>query len=111
MRLVAKFLLPYNWDWNLAMVFVSILSAADPVAVVALLKQVGASPKLTLLSVGESLLNEGTAMVLFTIFYNALNGTKYTVVSVAEFMFNAASARSCWTSPLDSSLCARRLAP
>lgn len=41
----------------------SILSATDPVAVVALLKSAGASPKLTILIVGESLLNDGTAMV------------------------------------------------
>ena len=32
-------------------------------AVVALLKSAGASPKLTILIVGESLLNDGTAMV------------------------------------------------
>lgn len=90
MGLVAKFLLPYNWDWNLAMVFGSILSATDPVAVVALLKQVGASPKLTILIVGESLLNDGSAMVLFTVFYNALNGTHYTAGSIIQFMFAAA---------------------
>jgi hypothetical protein len=63
MGVFAKFLLPYNWSWNLAMVFGSILSATDPVAVVALLKSAGASPKLTILIVGESLLNDGTAMV------------------------------------------------
>ena len=40
--------LPYDWDFNLAMAFGSILAATDPVAVVALLKAVGASPKLTM---------------------------------------------------------------
>ena len=63
MGVFAKFMLPYDWSWNLAMVFGSILSATDPVAVVALLKSAGASPKLTILIVGESLLNDGTAMV------------------------------------------------
>ena len=52
----------------------AILSATDPVAVVALLKGAGASPKLTILIVGESLLNDGTAMVLFSLFYQSLNG-------------------------------------
>ena len=61
----AKYLL--NWNWNLAMTFGAILSATDPVAVVALLKSAGASPKLTILIVGESLLNDGSAMV--TCFY------------------------------------------
>jgi NhaP-type Na+/H+ or K+/H+ antiporter len=58
--------------------------------VVALLKSVGASPKLTILIVGESLLNDGTAMVLFTIFYNSVNGRMYNVGSVFGFMFAAA---------------------
>ena len=53
-----------NWSWNLAMTFGAILSATDPVAVVALLKSAGASPKLTILIVGESLLNDGAAMVI-----------------------------------------------
>eukprot|EP01031_Cornospumella_fuschlensis_P035805 gene35805-43429_t len=70
MGVFAKAILPYNWAWNLCMVFGAILSATDPVAVVALLKSVGASPKLTILIVGESLMNDGTSMVLFTLFYN-----------------------------------------
>eukprot|EP01039_Chlorochromonas_danica_P001214 gene1214-1324_t len=90
MGVFAKFILPYNWAWNFAMMFGSILSATDPVAVVALLKSVGASPKLTILIVGESLLNDGSAMVLFTIFYNSVNGRFYNVGSVFGFMFAAA---------------------
>lgn len=90
MGVLTKVILPYDWSWNLAMVFGSILSATDPVAVVALLKSVGASPKLTILIVGESLLNDGSAMVLFTIFYNAVNGQHWTVGSVAYFAFAAA---------------------
>ncbi len=46
------------------MVFGSILSATDPVAVVALLKTAGASPKLTMVIVGESLMNDGTLCTL-----------------------------------------------
>jgi NhaP-type Na+/H+ or K+/H+ antiporter len=60
------------------------------VAVVALLKSVGASPKLTILIVGESLLNDGSAMVLFTIFFNALKGTKYTAGGIIWFTLAAA---------------------
>eukprot|EP00600_Ochromonadales_sp_CCMP1393_P001641 CAMPEP_0174982048 /NCGR_PEP_ID=MMETSP0004_2-20121128/16250_1 /TAXON_ID=420556 /ORGANISM="Ochromonas sp., Strain CCMP1393" /LENGTH=1017 /DNA_ID=CAMNT_0016233903 /DNA_START=17 /DNA_END=3070 /DNA_ORIENTATION=- len=90
MGTIAKFMLPYDWSWTLAMTFGSILSATDPVAVVALLKSAGASPKLTILIVGESLLNDGTAMVLFEIFYNSLNGTRYTVPSITGFFLAAA---------------------
>lgn len=87
---IVKYMLPYNWNWNLAMTFGSILSATDPVAVVALLKSAGASPKLTILIVGESLLNDGTAMVLFTVFYESLNGRQYNVGSVSYFFAAAA---------------------
>jgi NhaP-type Na+/H+ or K+/H+ antiporter len=48
-------------------VFGSIVSATDPVAVVALLKDLGASKRLATLIEGESLLNDGTAMVIFMI--------------------------------------------
>ncbi|RYG67573.1 sodium:proton antiporter, partial [archaeon] len=89
MGVLAKAILPYNWAWNLCMVFGAILSATDPVAVVSLLKSVGASPKLTILIVGESLMNDGTSMVLFTLFYNSINGTLYTAGSVIGFMFAA----------------------
>ncbi|CAN0462103.1 unnamed protein product, partial [Discosporangium mesarthrocarpum] len=34
-----KFCFPYGWGWNLALVFGSMVSATDPVAVVALLQQ------------------------------------------------------------------------
>merc|ERR550534_1936819 len=59
---------PYEWSFNFAMVYGSILAATDPVAVVSLLKSVGASSKLTMQITGESLLNDGTAIVLFTLF-------------------------------------------
>ena len=44
-----------------------ILSATDPVAVIAIFKRLGAPPKLTTLLEGESLFNDATAIVLFTI--------------------------------------------
>jgi len=43
----------------------AILCATDPVAVVALLKELGASVTFNTLIEGESLLNDGTAMVFF----------------------------------------------
>ena len=71
------------------MTFGAITAATDPVAVVALLKSAGASPKLTMIIVGESLLNDGTAMVLFTVFNNLLNGETYTGGSVILFFLKA----------------------
>jgi NhaP-type Na+/H+ or K+/H+ antiporter len=70
---VAIFVLPSTiclGSWPLAIAFGAVLSATDPVAVVSLLKSLGASPALTMLIGGESLLNDGTAMVLFDIFFS-----------------------------------------
>ena len=50
-----------------ALVFASLIGATDPIAVVALFKSVGAPKRLAVLVEGESLLNDGTAVVLFTL--------------------------------------------
>lgn len=84
-----RLVLPYSWSWELSMVFGSILSATDPVAVVALLKNAGASPKLTMLIVGESLMNDGTAMVLFTLFYRMLLGKTFSAGDIFSFFLSA----------------------
>ena len=65
---VARYIFPYGWSMNLAMTFGSILAATDPVAVAALLEEVGAPPRLKVHIAGEALLNDGSAMVFFTIF-------------------------------------------
>jgi NhaP-type Na+/H+ or K+/H+ antiporter len=59
-------------------VFGAIVSATDPVAVVALLKELGASKKLSTLIEGESLLNDGTAMVIFMIATKLAEGEEMT---------------------------------
>ena len=66
---VMRFVLGYagEFTWEAALLFGSIVSATDPVAVVALLKELGASRRLATLIEGESLLNDGTAMVMFTV--------------------------------------------
>ena len=48
-----------------ALVFGALISATDPVAVIALFKEVGAPKRLTILVEGESLFNDATAIVLF----------------------------------------------
>ena len=53
----------------------AVLSATDPVAVVALLKELGASVRFNTLIEGEALLNDGTAMVFFLFFCNLSKGS------------------------------------
>ncbi len=50
----------------------AIISATDPVAVVAIFKDLGAPKRLTILVEGESLFNDATAIVLFTILAGVL---------------------------------------
>ncbi|KAJ9464407.1 Sodium/hydrogen exchanger 8 [Diplonema papillatum] len=64
----------YDWSWEASLLFGVTLSATDPVAVVALLKELGASPQISTLIEGESLLNDGTAIVFFTILQTAVAG-------------------------------------
>jgi NhaP-type Na+/H+ or K+/H+ antiporter len=74
-----------GWNWSLALMFGAIVSATDPVAVVALLKDLGASKKLGTLIEGESLLNDGTAIVLFMVFFLGITGDSSGGSPVLEF--------------------------
>ncbi len=51
----------------LAMVFGALISATDPVAVIAFFRSLGVDKRLSILMEGESLLNDGVAVVLFTL--------------------------------------------
>jgi len=64
------------WEWSVpaALVFGALVSATDPVAVVAVLREVGAPKRLGLLIEGESLLNDGTAIVVFHVLLAVLIG-------------------------------------
>jgi NhaP-type Na+/H+ or K+/H+ antiporter/CRP-like cAMP-binding protein len=66
-------------NWAAALAFGGMLSATDPVAVVALLKELGAPKQLSLLIEGESLINDGTAMAIFLVFFEMLTGDAKTV--------------------------------
>ncbi|XP_077865611.1 sperm-specific sodium:proton exchanger-like [Saccoglossus kowalevskii] len=65
---LAMYVFSYEWEFSTAMMFGSIMSATDPVAVVALLKDLGASKQLGTLIEGESLLNDGCSIVIFEVF-------------------------------------------
>ncbi|KAL4508105.1 hypothetical protein ABPG72_021478 [Tetrahymena utriculariae] len=79
-----KSILGYDDDltWNGAFTMGAILCATDPVAVVALLKELGASVRFNTLIEGESLLNDGTAMVFFLVFFGMEKGEESTPISV-----------------------------
>ena len=76
-----------HFDLKLAMVFAAMLSATDPVSVVSMFRKLGVSKRLTTLMEGESLLNDGTAVVAFKVASAmALTATSVTVEStVSQF--------------------------
>ena len=63
-----------SFSWLSSLMYGSIISATDPVAVVALLKELGASKRLSTMIEGESLLNDGTAMVVFLVLLRMVEG-------------------------------------
>ena len=69
-----------------ALVFGALISATDPVAVVAIFHQLGVPQRLLTLVEGESLLNDGVAIVLFEVVLAAALGQQVSVASGAVSM-------------------------
>jgi NhaP-type Na+/H+ or K+/H+ antiporter len=63
---------PYGWGFGESMLFGSILSATDPVAVIALMKELALLGDLRVLIEAESLLNDGSAIVAYELCYIVL---------------------------------------
>lgn len=69
-----------------ALVFGALIAATDPVAVVALFRQLGVPKQLAVLVEGESLFNDGTALVLFNLALGvAISGQFNFLNSLADF--------------------------
>eukprot|EP00808_Paulinella_micropora_P029712 g12313.t1 len=73
----------YDWSIPVCLMFGSALSATDPVAVVALLREIGASKRLSTLIEAESLINDGSAYVLFLIFKDVATGMPKSAGDIA----------------------------
>ncbi|KAG2631029.1 hypothetical protein PVAP13_3KG576900 [Panicum virgatum] len=81
-----KLTFPYDWSWKTSLLLGGLLSATDPVAVVALLKELGASKKLSTIIEGESLMNDGTAIVVYQLFYRMVLGRTFDAGSIIKFL-------------------------
>jgi CPA1 family monovalent cation:H+ antiporter len=71
-----------HWAWSSAAVFGVLIAATDPVSVVATFKEAGVKGRLRLLVEAESLLNDGTAAVLFVVALGIGAGTGVGVLQV-----------------------------
>ena len=67
---------PTGFPWIAALLTGALLSATDPVAVVALLRQMGVPERLAVLMEGESLFNDATAIVVFAVFLSLATGSE-----------------------------------
>ena len=71
-----------------AMLFGALISATDPVAVVAMFRSLGVSKRLAVIVESESLLNDGTAIVVFNLaLAAALTGRFDLLHSLGDFLF------------------------
>lgn len=76
-----------GWNWNYAFMFGALISATDPVAVVALLKELNTSKRFTTLVDAESMLNDGTGIVLFMIFFGTYTSSGPVTSPFGDFLF------------------------
>jgi CPA1 family monovalent cation:H+ antiporter len=76
-----------NFSWRYALVFGALIAATDPIAVVALFRELGAPKRLGILIEGESLLNDGTGIVFFTLSLSVATGVHTTAGSLAFAFF------------------------
>lgn len=75
-----------EWNWTFALMFGALISATDPVAVVALLKELGTSKRFSTLVDGESMLNDGTGLVLFMLFFGSYASEAVKESPVVDFL-------------------------
>lgn len=76
--LVLKYILRLSMGWGELFTIGAICAATDPVAVVAILKELGTSIKFNILLEGESLLNDGTATVFFWVFFQWVQDKEFS---------------------------------
>jgi CPA1 family monovalent cation:H+ antiporter len=65
--------------WGVALVIAATIAATDPVSVVSLFGELGAPRRLSLLIEGESLFNDGTTIVFFTLILSMVMGGSTSV--------------------------------
>lgn len=74
--------------WAVALLFGAMIAATDPVSVLATFRELGVDPRLTLIMEGESLLNDGVALVLFVALTSAVTAS-FTPVAAATTLVMA----------------------
>ena len=79
--------LEQDFTWQYALVFGALIAATDPIAVVAVFRSLGVPRRLSVLLDGESLLNDGTAVVFFTLSLSLVTGASVTAGQLTTDFF------------------------
>ncbi|HWC95113.1 MAG TPA: sodium:proton antiporter [Candidatus Sulfopaludibacter sp.] len=72
-----------GWAWSGALVFGALIAATDPVSVISTFKEAKAHGRTLLLIESESLFNDGTAAVAFTVVVAMATGGQFTSAAIA----------------------------
>lgn len=75
-----------EWPWMGALVFGALIAATDPVSVIATFKEAKASGRLLVLIEAESLLNDGTAAVAFTVVVALASGQGLAPIKIGAML-------------------------
>ena len=74
----------------IGLMFGALISSTDPAAVLSLFKELGVPPRLTMIFEGECLLNDGTAIALFFVFFavamSGFDGSQTVIHGIFEFI-------------------------
>jgi CPA1 family monovalent cation:H+ antiporter len=77
-----------NVDFIYCLLFGALISPTDPIAVLGILKKVGAPKNLETKIVGESLFNDGVGVVIFMTIYEIAKGGEISFLEISElFLF------------------------
>ncbi len=76
-----------SFDWRYALVFGALIAATDPIAVIAMLRTLRTPRRLSVLMEGESLLNDGTGVVFFTLSLALVGGSEVSAAGLTLQFF------------------------
>ena len=73
-----------EFSWGHALLFGAIVAATDPISVLALFKELGVTRRLSLIVEGESIFNDGVAVVLFGVLLGMAQGGDFSLLSATR---------------------------